>query len=220
MALIASYLGKDEVLSAFEKKAKVPYFSIWDGTRVIVQYNEDDFEEAKEIISDEFDLRVKRNYTNVCVLKLHPEKEKVYSTKSTTVANLYFTWLDNQPVHIDNTNVNAILLNEINSLKAELNALKMKQDDEEDEDEEDEEEDDKGMSYINGIKDIMDHPLVAGLVNGLMSGRGQRVNNLAGTEGDIDECIQTLFKKGVTIEHLRKLAEMPTAKIQMLLSML
>ena len=222
MALIASYVGKNEVLNAFEKRAKVPYFSIWDGTRIIVQYNDDDFEEAKEIISDEFDIKCKRNYTNICVLKLHSEKEKVYTAKSLTTANLYFSWLDTiqpQPINVSTgADMNAFYINEINNLRAEINALKLKEDNEEEEDEE--EEDKNGLGQIG---DILNHPLATQLVGWLTSNinNGQRVNNLAGVEEQTaQQYVQMLFNKGVTIEHLRKLAEMPQAKIKILLTML
>jgi hypothetical protein len=52
-----------------------------------------------------------------------------------------------------------------------------------------------------------------------------RPTHLAGadietTELEIAQILETLFDKGVTIEHLRKLASYPKAKITMLLTML
>ena len=53
----------------------------------------------------------------------------------------------------------------------------------------------------------------------------QRPTHLAGadietTELEIAQILEALFDKGVTIEHLRKLASYPKAKITMLLTML
>jgi len=45
------------------------------------------------------------------------------------------------------------------------------------------------------------------------------VTSLAGVD-DLDTILQTLFSKGVKLEHLRKLAEMPEEKLSMLIQML
>lgn len=220
MSLIARYIGKDEVLYAFDKKAKHPYFSIWDKSQCIVQYAGEDFEEAKEIIEDEIDISIKRNYTNTLTLKLHPEKEKAYTTKSPTYANFAFVCQNTLPAtmpHVNN-DVTMFYANEIQNLKAEINALKMKEEPEEDDDEEEEEEN-KGMALINGVNTLLEHPIVAGLIARWTNGTAP-VRNLAGVNSSVDECIKTLFSKGVTVEHLQKLADMPEPKIKMLLSML
>jgi hypothetical protein len=48
-----------------------------------------------------------------------------------------------------------------------------------------------------------------------------KVAAVAGIKDDsVEDILNTLYSKGVKIEHLRKLAEMPEAKIQMLISML
>lgn len=223
MTLIARYIGKDEVLYAYDKKAKHPYFSIWDKSQCIVQYNGDDYDEAKEIISDEIDISVKRNYTNTLTLKLHPEKEKAYTTKSPTYANFAFICQNTLPAIMptaDNIGASAYYANEIQNLRAEINALKMKEtepDDEEEDDEDDEQP--EGMALINGVNTLLEHPLIAGLITKWTSG-SQPVRNLAGVNNTLEECLETLFNKGVTVQHLQKLAEMPEAKIKMLLSML
>jgi hypothetical protein len=47
------------------------------------------------------------------------------------------------------------------------------------------------------------------------------VAGIAGTEPtDLEETINILFSKGVTLDHLQKLAAMPEAKIKMLITML
>jgi len=45
------------------------------------------------------------------------------------------------------------------------------------------------------------------------------VTSLAGVD-DLDSILQTLFSKGVKLEHLKKLADMPEEKISMLIQML
>ena len=223
MSLIARYIGKDEVLYAYEKKAKHPFFSIWDKSQCIVQYNGDDYEEAKEIIADEIDISVKRNYTNTLTLKLHPEKEKAYTTKSATYANFAFVCQNNLPAIMPAHpgDASAYYANEIQNLRAEINALKMKEiepDDESDDDDQDDEQP-EGMALINGVNTLLEHPLIAGLITKWTTGNTP-VRNLAGVNYTLEECLQTLFNKGVTVQHLQKLAEMPESKIKMLISML
>jgi hypothetical protein len=45
------------------------------------------------------------------------------------------------------------------------------------------------------------------------------VTSLAGVD-DLDTILKDLFSKGVKLEHLRKLADMPEEKITMLIQML
>ena len=69
---------------------------------------------------------------------------------------------------------------------------------------------------------MLEHPLVVGLINKWIQQPSQAPRNLAGveTETSLEEILKTLFSKGVKIEHLKKLSEMSTDKIQMLISML
>lgn len=59
---------------------------------------------------------------------------------------------------------------------------------------------------------------ITGLIGSFMV-KKPMVTSLAGVD-DIDTILKTLFSKGVKIEHLRKLAEMPEDKIAMLIQML
>jgi hypothetical protein len=221
MSLTIKYYGLDEVLEYFDKYAKTPYFSIWDKSQPLVQYNGDSFDEAKEIITDEINLCKKRNYENPLCIKLHTEKSKVYtSTNKDYNSSAIFVSYDSaigsalMPVQQNNNQATIMLLNEINALKSEISALKT----EKIEEEEEEDYQDNSMSFINGVNQALEHPIIAGLLNKLINGKNV---SLAGVNDiDLDECIKQLYSKGVTIEHLRKLAEMPKSKISMLLSML
>jgi len=221
MSLTVKYYGLDEVLEYYDKYAKTPYFSIWDKSQPLVQYNGDSFEEAKEIITDEINLCKKRSYENPLCIKLHTEKAKVYTSANKDYnSSAIFVCYDSaigsalMPMQQNNNQSTIMLLNEINALKSEISALKI----EKIEDEEDEEYQDNSMSFINGVNQALEHPIIAGLLNKLINGKNV---SLAGVNDiDLDECIKQLYSKGVTIEHLRKLAEMPKTKITMLLSML
>jgi hypothetical protein len=223
MSLTVKYYGLDEVLEYFDKYAKQPYFSIWDKSQPLVQYSGDSFDEAKEIITDEINLCKKRNYENPLCIKLHTEKAKVYtSTNKDYNSSAIFLCYDSaigsalMPMQQNNNQSTIMLLNEINALKSEISALKTEKIEEE---EEEEDYQDSSMSFINGVNQALEHPIIAGLLNKLINGKNV---SLAGVNSnlDLDDCIKTLFDKGVTVEHLRKLADMPKSKISMLLSML
>jgi len=220
MSLTVKYYGLDEVLEYFDKYAKQPYFSIWDRNSCHIQYSGDSFDEAKEIITDEINLLKKRNYENPLTIKLHTEKSKVYtSTNKDYNSCAVFVCYDSaigsalMPAQQNNNQATIMLLNEINALKSEVNALKSEKIEYE------EEEEDSETNFINGVNQALEHPIIAGLLNKLIFGKQP---SLAGvnTNLDLDDCIKTLFDKGVTIEHLRKLADMPKDKISMLISML
>jgi len=221
MALTILYIGKEEVLEAFEKRAKKPYWAVFDKGINLYQYEDNDFEQSKEVLSEFLDLCVKRSYANPLTLKFCSESEEAYNSKSKSYGNFTFQSSNAAaPAPIfAGSDLQAYYMNEINTLKAEINAMKMKWDPIEEEEEEEEEEESDSMRLINGVSTILDHPLIAGLVAKLTSGQ-QQARTLAGTETDADIYIQMLFKKGVTLDHLRKLAEMPETKIKMLLTML
>jgi hypothetical protein len=80
------------------------------------------------------------------------------------------------------------------------------------------------MGMINGA---LEHPIINRLIMGAIDKFFPTTNTqpmaLAGTEPThvtIEQILDTLFKKGVTIEHLYKLSQFDQAKIQMLLTML
>jgi len=59
---------------------------------------------------------------------------------------------------------------------------------------------------------------ISGLIGSFMV-KKPMVTSLAGID-DLDTILQTLFSKGVKLEHLKKLADMPEDKISMLIQML
>lgn len=60
------------------------------------------------------------------------------------------------------------------------------------------------------------------LIGGIFNKKAPLATSLSGVcdNNNLDEVIQILFSKGVNINHLKKLAEMPKEKISMLISML
>jgi hypothetical protein len=83
--------------------------------------------------------------------------------------------------------------------------------------------------YLGMIGAALEHPVVSQILTGLAAKLFNNTNTnkpmaLAGTETPntvtLEQIIQTLYSKGVTIEHLYKLSQFDEAKIKMLLTML
>jgi hypothetical protein len=219
MSYQARYIGLDEVLEAFQKKAKTPYFSMWIKGQPLEQYNGDEMEDAIELITEEINLNKKRGVTHEIELYLHPKKEKIYDRrKSEKYAVIGFRsfelpgQLAGAPVDQSMYN-NYALHQELNAIKSQLAALQANDPEEEEEEEEE--------GFLNGFNKIIEHPLVLGLVNKFLSAP-QPVTNLAGVDDTqtLQDTINTLFAKGVELKHLQKLAAMDESKIKMLIQML
>lgn len=221
MSLTVQLRGVDEVLEFFEKRAKVPYFCIWDKTQPVSFYNGDDIEEAKEVLKDDLERFKKRNYSNPLVLSLYPDKSKAYKSTEPKYCSVSFVVdeLILPSINSNDNNINVLLLSELRTMKSEIEALKVAKLQEETEQEEEEEEP-EGMALISGVNQLLDHPVISGLIGKWLNGSAP-VRNLAGIEEDkLNEYLKVLFSKGVTVAHIKKLSEMPEARLQMLISML
>jgi hypothetical protein len=219
MSYQARYIGLDEVLEALQNKAKAPYFSLWCKGAPVVQYHEGDtMEDVINKITHEIELGVKRQISHEYELYLHSKKEKIYTRKSESYAMINFRCFD-MPAGISGTDPHQAynmyaMHQEMNRLKSEIAALQTAK-----VDEEDDEDDEPENNLISGFNQMLEHPLVVGLINKWI--QAPVTKNLAGVhDQSLDETINILFSKGVQLEHLQKLAAMPADKIQMLLTML
>ena len=222
MSYQARYIGLDEVLEAFHKKAKSPYFSMWMKGQPVCQYTGDDMDDAIELITEEIELNKKRNVTHECELFLHTKKEKQYSRKSESYAVIGFRSFEINMIGspADPGGYNSYAMhNELNIIKSQLAALQATAAADPGDDDDDDDDDDSMMGSINKL---IDHPLVVGMINKWMAGSGT-VTALAGvtpSTEDLQQTINILFSKGVQLHHLQKLAAMDESKIQMLINML
>lgn len=215
------YVGLDDVLEAFERKAKTPYWSLWDKNQCIEQCNIDDESESINMLISEINQSIKHNNSRPLSLLLHPEKESFYDKrKSKAYANIYFVAVQPQSYgNVGSMGNNQLLpiQQQLNAMQSQLNALQNVNEDDDDDDES------ETMGALNGINKLLEHPLVNGLISKLLMNDGTPVQTLSGietSENEIADCINILFSKGVTIEHLKKLANMDESKIKMLLTML
>ena len=122
-----------------------------------------------------------------------------------------------QPVYSRQNDLNAEILNEIRALRAE----RLAEAEAEAEDEIEEEEAQTPGSILAGMMNTPQfQTIVFNLLQGLAGNLMQpKVQHVAGTM-DIEQILQTLYRKGVTPDDLAKLAAMPESQITMLLSML
>ena len=110
-----------------------------------------------------------------------------------------------------------------NEILSRLNAIEARLIDEEIDDLEEEEQPRGTESILAGI---LEKPEVQNMLIGALTGIASsfiqpKVTAVSGVgEDQLDDILHTLFSKGVKVEHLRKLADMPKAKIQMLIGML
>jgi hypothetical protein len=217
--LVPRYYGKNDILTSFEEKAKTPYWSFWDSSSRFAQNNDiDDMDESIAMLESEIDRNIKNNYDRPVTLILHNKKEKDYTKKSegTVLICMCLERHAYSETQQNNQIANYNLYNELNALKSELNALKNAQlvDESEDEDEYEDE------SFIGSVKTLLNEPVIAGLINKFLQ-PGTPVNNLAGIDNNnVNDILNVLFSKGVTVEHLNKLSQMPESQIKMLLNML
>lgn len=217
MSYQARYIGLNEVLEAFEKKAKAPYFSLWIGTKLICDYCEgDQLEDVAEKLTEEIERSIKRNITHVHELILHTKKEKNYTRKSEHYSVIAFQCLELPGVAGLPADPNAYTIasmhSEVNKLRSEISALQAEriEDDEQEPDE------------MSGIGKFFTPEIIGQLLNRFLPPVQPTVSNLAGINPDqtLQETINVLFAKGVKLEHLQKLAAMPADRITMLISML
>lgn len=218
--LVPRYYGINDILTSFEELAETPYWSLWDNTSVIRQNNKiDDMDESMSILESELNRSVKNEYDRPVTLILHPKKEKAYTKKSEATAVMVCMPLEKNAysqAQQNNQIANYNLYNELNAVKSELNALKNAQLEEEEE----YDDDDQDESFIGSVKTLLNEPVIMGLIQKILQPQTP-VNNLAGIENnDINSILNILYSKGVTIEHLNKLAQMPESQIKMLLTML
>lgn len=239
MAIVARFIGAEEVLTAFEAKGK-PYFSMWCKSSIICQYNGEDMQEALQMIREEIERNVKREMSHECYLKIHPESEKNYTLKSPVFYNIVFKSFDAPDFAMVNNPgaLNYALLQKITAIESRLNAREelaggIDDDDDEDFDDDEEEENDdsekdKIAGIVSGIQTIIEHPVISGLINRFFP-PADGAPEVKPSLGKIDEkdqekvlseCLQKLFAKGLTLEHLVKISELPKEKIKMLLTLL
>jgi len=228
---VATYFGANEILEAFENQARKPYFSMWVKNAQACYYDEADFDKAKELIRKKIEDFARANMLELIIIALHNNKpDKATGLyKKDSPAVLIYCQSKHAPVEkhsgIDNNLYPLYNLIEkqnenINALISKVNALEAETDDQEAVGSSEEILIDKISGIVNSPLGALASTYLPRILDRILP-QQNKIAGLAGTEDtDLEQTLQTLFNKGVTLEHLQKLAAMPEKKIQMLLTML
>lgn len=220
--------GTSALMDWFNDNAEQPYYSVWRGRNLSFSWNNDDLEAGRAKLQNDINFAEQNNVSEVLTIKLHPRKDKGFITDKTPT----YASLDFRPAALESPAMYGVpvqghsnyqmerILEKLNTLESRISANEAMG-------EIDEYVDDAPQSPINAMLSNPDvqHALVSGilgLLGGLVTSPGS--NAIAGVvESGNDEAIQLLdqlMAKGVTVEHLRKLAQMSEGKLKGLLIML
>jgi hypothetical protein len=227
--------GTNGVMDWFDRNATSPYYSVCEiisptKKELLFSCNEDSVDNARRILEENISAFEQNGVNTLYALILHPKKDKTgYITMNTpSHAMLKFRPAElEQPVYGvgaytggggGNNHSYAMekIMDKLNMLESRLAAT-----------EEFEEIDQVPQSPINAMlsNPQVQEALISGLLGvvGNMLNGGKPMSGVAGIGNVTDEAItilDSLIKKGVSVEHLRKLDAMTNTKLQSLLIML
>lgn len=226
--------GTSGVMDWFDRNATSPYYSVCEiisptKKELLFSCNEDSVDNARRILEENISAFEQNGVNTLYALILHPKKDKTgYITMNTpSHAMLKFRPAElEQPVYGvgaytgggNNSHSYAMekIMDKLNMLESRLAAA--------------EEYDEVEMPAQSPINAMLSNPqvqeaLISGLLGmvGNMLNGGKPMSGVAGI-GSINEeaitILDSLMKKGVSIEHLKKLNSMTDSKLQNLLIML
>ncbi|MFY7935852.1 MAG: hypothetical protein ACOVOQ_00635 [Flavobacterium sp.] len=221
--------GTRGVMDWFDRNSASPYYSVWCNRQLLFSWNSDDLEEGRNKLENDLIAIESNGVGDLLTIKLHPKKEKggFITDKTPIYASLNFRPAELErayysPNAIAGTGSNQ-LADAIARLTETQNLILSKLSEEEFEEEEKEE---------SALGKLINNPAVQGLAIGYISKMLGLTNvdaanmqtGIAGineaNEDEVMQIVSSLMDKGVTIDHLRKLDEMSTAKLSSLLIML
>ena len=225
--------GTSGVMDWFDRNATSPYYSVCEiisptKKELLFSCNEDSVDNARRILEENISAFEQNGVNTLYALILHPKKDKTgYITMNTpSHAMLKFRPAElEQPVYGvgaytggggSNSYAMEKIMDKLNMLESRLAAT-----------EEFDEIDEKPQSPINAMlsNPQVQEALISGLL-GMVGGflqNGKPMSGVAGIGNVTDEAVtilDSLIKKGVSVEHLRKLDAMSSTKLQSLLIML
>jgi hypothetical protein len=210
------YNNIDSLLDWFDNQNKCSWFIYHNNEKHIVdEYTGTDFEEsASRLILCLNRLKSNLDNTNIYVLKIKPKTAKDETPRAIFQLNKNAS-LNGFPAQYPMQPANNEILSRLAAIESKL--------DDYDEDEDQDEQPATPGSILAGI--LQKPEVLNGITNFVLNMAGNfatpKVKAVAGiNEENINDILKTLYSKGVKVEHLKKLSEMPEAKIQMLISML
>ena len=228
--------GTNGVMDWFDRNATSPYYSVCEiisptKKELLFSCNEDSVDNARRILEENISAFEQNGVNTLYALILHPKKDKTgYITMNTpSHAMLKFRPAELEaPVYGVGAYTGGGGSNryEMEKIMEKLNLLESKL-----AEADQEEYEETPQSPLNTMLSNMaanpqvQEALISGLL-GVVGGflnNGKQMQGVAGIEQVNDEAIlilDSLIKKGVSIEHLRKLDAMTNTKLQSLLIML
>jgi hypothetical protein len=226
----AMVTGTRGILEWFDRNATTPYYSVWvNRKQLLFSWNDDDLDAGRTKLEDDLNAIEQNGVSDLLIIKLHPKKEKggFITDKSPIYASLNF-----RPAELERPNYGMQQMggmgysnkmeNVLERVLETQNAIltKLNAEDLEDEDE----------PQQNTLGSLLNNPQVLSL---LMAGVSKFLGvgnvdaqgaSIAGID-DVNEneailILNSLMSKGVSVEHLRKLNAMSSAKLSSLLIML
>jgi hypothetical protein len=219
--------GQNDVISLWQSRRITPFWAIFIGSTCIDFNSEDDFEDAEYKLMTFFEGMKDKFTDQTLSLKMYSKGLDEYSSKDKAQKTFFFTISERESYQ--NNKVSGIgandslILSKLNSIESRINAIENVESGEEEEEEETESE-----KLLSGVNTLLDNPVIANIIGLItnklfMPNETQTITKLAGVPDDktaVYQYIEILLQKGVTIEHLQKLSQMPSAKIKGLLMML
>lgn len=213
-----------------------PFYTITDSKNNILWINdsEKDIDAAAETLCE--DLEMIRDYNTATYTINHFKKVPAAGLKKTTEPDCISTFKkgyseeQRMNYNIGRNDSSMAILDELRSMKNEVQELKLKIDIEEGEGE-DEEELKQKMEPASFLGSLIGNPAVQTTITNFLTNllanlttpsiQKNMPQTLAGTETEtINDILQRLESKGVTAMDLQKLSNLPDSQITMLLGML
>jgi hypothetical protein len=231
----AQATGTRRIMEWFDRNATTPYFSVWSNTtpskkELNFGWYEEDLEAGRNKLENDLDALEQNGVNELYTILLHQKKNKDgYITLDTPYyASLKFRAAElEQPMimpmqHIAGMGSNHRLESVLEKMMETQNMILTKLS--ADEFDEDEDGDDEGDVIGGLMKNPEIQAMIMGGIGKIFNLAGEKPVAVAGvSESDEDEVftiVNSLMDKGVTIEHLRKLNEMSSMKLNSLLIML
>jgi hypothetical protein len=177
--------GTDMVLQWYDENAKTNFWSVNDSKGdILFYYSGNDENEARQHLENNLRMAEQQGVEATLTLRIHPKlpKSGYFEKKDSGMVITHFRPTSFNAISYQPMNqmgmVNPNLMNEINSLRSEIAALKMQQEMEEDEEEEEPEEE-------NFLAGFMKSPQVQTMILSQLSSLfapQQKVTHVAGIE--------------------------------------
>jgi hypothetical protein len=229
MATHAMYKNPEDVKRNFLRNG-LPFFLVVDSKNEIIWKNdyEDILEDAAEMLFD--DLKTIREYNSAIYTIRHFAKVPNGGLKKSSEADCISTYkqgVSDEARESYNTDKFALQNEMIRTLKMmqeDMQQLKMRL---ELEDSEPDEKIENEMSGVGLVGRVLENPQVINLLTNVCANlftnniAPNQIKALAGVENDtLENIIEKLFNKGVTVEDLNILANKPENEIKFLLTLL